>query len=94
MSWSEKAEADLDEIWNFTRRRWSREQADLYLERLNGAITDEVGGKRRARPIDHVAPGLLRLREVRHFLYFRNVPDGILVARVLHDSMDETLHLP
>ena len=34
------------------------------------------------------------MREVRHFIYFRIIDEGLLVLRVLHDSMDETLHLP
>lgn len=48
----------------------------------------------KARAIDFVSPGLLRMREVRHFIYFRLVEGDVLVVRVLHDMMDQTLHLP
>jgi plasmid stabilization system protein ParE len=34
------------------------------------------------------------MREVRHFIYFRVEEEDVLVVRVLHDTMDETLHLP
>ncbi len=34
------------------------------------------------------------MRETRHYLYFRIIEDTIVIVRVLHDSMDETLHLP
>ncbi len=34
------------------------------------------------------------MRHARHFLYFRELGSNIRVIRVLHDSMDETLHLP
>jgi plasmid stabilization system protein ParE len=70
------------------------EQADLYLAQLNAAVGDENLRRVRARPIDFVQPGWFRMREVRHFIYFRLTGDDVVVMRVLHDSMDETLHLP
>lgn len=39
-------------------------------------------------------PGWFRMRYVRHFIYFRNDGAALRVMRVLHDSMDETLHIP
>jgi toxin ParE1/3/4 len=92
--WTERAEADLDDIWSFTTERWNEEQADLYLERLRSAISNQDTRKLRAKPIDFAMSGVMRMREVRHFIYFRMVDEGLLVLRVLHDSMDETLHLP
>ena len=94
MIWTERAEADLDDIWSFTADRWNEEQADLYLERLRSAIGNRDTRKLRAKPIDFAMSGVMRMREVRHFIYFRMVDEGLLVLRVLHDSMDETLHLP
>jgi toxin ParE1/3/4 len=92
--WTARAEADLEEIWLFTRDRWSEEQADLYLDRLRGAVSNRDNRRLRAKPIDFARRGVMRMREVRHFIYFRMVDEGLLVLRVLHDSMDETLHLP
>jgi plasmid stabilization system protein ParE len=34
------------------------------------------------------------MREVRHLIYFKLVGESVQVIRVLHDSMDETMHLP
>jgi plasmid stabilization system protein ParE len=34
------------------------------------------------------------MRYVRHFIYFRVDGETLQVMRILHDSMDETLHLP
>ncbi len=94
MNWSERAEADLDEIWRFSEERWGERQADLYLYRLKRAVADGKVRERRARAIDFVRPGLFKMREVRHFIYFRVIDGDIVVVRVLHDSMDEILHLP
>jgi len=94
VTWTRRAEADLDEIWRYTSERWNEEQANLYLARLRRAISDQDVRRLRAKLIDFAIPGVMRMREVRHFIYFRKSDRGLLVLRVLHDSMDETLHLP
>lgn len=52
-----------------------------------------AAGRLRSRPIDFVVKGLRKARCVRHFIYFRQRDDGIRVLRILHDQMDETVHL-
>ncbi len=94
LTWSEKAEADLDEVWRFTRRRWGVSQADAYLGGIKAALQDPIALRRQAKPIGHVKEELYRVRVIRHFVYFRFTEDAVNVSRVLHDSMDETLHLP
>ncbi len=94
MIWTECAEADLEQIWRYTHQQWGEEQADLYLSRLHAAIEDERNRKLRARELSFVSPGCFRMRQIRHFIYFRNAGEDVVVLRVLHDSMDETLHLP
>jgi toxin ParE1/3/4 len=42
-----------------------------------------------------VTAGVGRVKEPRHFLLFRERPDGkVEIGRVLHDSMDLAKHLP
>ena len=94
MIWTERAEADLDEIWRFSRHKWGEEQADHHIAGLNAAVSDEHARRLRSRRLDHVRSDWFRMRQVRHFIYFRLTEQGVLVVRVLHDSMDETLHLP
>ena len=43
--------------------------------------------------MEFVSEGLRKARCIRHFIYFRQRRNGIRVERVLHDQMDETLHL-
>ena len=47
-----------------------------------------------AKPLPFVRSGVMRMRYVRHYIYFYERDEGVYVERVLHDSMDETLHLP
>jgi toxin ParE1/3/4 len=90
---TDKAQADLEEIWEYSARRWGQEQADRYLKAIADAAEDVAAGRLRSRAIDFVRPGLRKTRCVRHFIYFRERDNGIRVVRVLHDQMDETLHL-
>lgn len=46
-----------------------------------------------ARDFSHVKPGFRRVRYVRHYIYFKSADEGVYVERILHDAMDETLHI-
>jgi plasmid stabilization system protein ParE len=39
------------------------------------------------RPCDWIRPGLYRFEKGRHVLFYRRREDGILISRVLHQSM-------
>lgn len=70
------------------------EQARRYLKGLHAAVADDRTRKLRARSIEFVEPGWFRMRYVRHLIYFRWDGEALRIMRVLHDSMDETLHIP
>jgi toxin ParE1/3/4 len=90
---AEAAKADLKNIWRFSSERWGPEQADAYIAALDGLMRDAAAGKLHCREIGFVSPGLFKARAMKHFLYFRDVAGGIRVVRILHERMDETLHL-
>ena len=93
MIFADTARADLEEIWEYTADRWGIEQADRYVQSIAHAADDVAAGRLRSRSLDFVRPGLRKARCARHFIYFRKRDVGIRVVRVLHDQMDETLHL-
>ena len=88
-----QARRDLREIWSYTRRRWSREQADRYIARLRAAISELRNHPDLGRPSNEVRPGLLRRLAERHVIYFRVTDERLLVVRILHGRMDPALHL-
>jgi len=70
------------------------EQADGYLRSIDLAAGQLAAGRLRSRSLHFVSAGLRKARCKRHFLYFRkHDAGGIRIERVLHDRMDETLHL-
>ena len=86
------AEADFEEIWLYTFRQWSAEQADDYLRSLIAAIEGLASGRRTGQKTD-VREGYWKYHAGAHVVYFRRSDDGIDVIRVLHGGMDVGRHL-
>ena len=89
---SEKAKADLRDIWNFTEGRWGQQQADTYYREIIKTIELLATGDRQGRKAD-VRDGYLKYPIGRHFVYFTRENDRIKVVRVLHQGMDVDRHL-
>lgn len=86
---SKKAFVDLEDIWIYTAKRWSVEQADRY-HRL---IIDEVeylgSNPNAGKAVSHIKPNY-RVSVVKsHLVFYRfdkNLP--IEIIRVLHQKMN------
>ncbi|MBT9590657.1 MAG: type II toxin-antitoxin system RelE/ParE family toxin [Thiobacillus sp.] len=87
------AERDLENIWLYTRRQWSTEQADRYTAILANAFAELAQAPQTAPGCDRIRSGYRRLSVERHMIYFRATDYGIAIVRVLHDRMDAPRHL-
>jgi toxin ParE1/3/4 len=81
------AEADLEEIWLYTFRQWSPEQADDYLRNIIVSMEGLASGHKTGHRID-VREGYWKYLVGAHVIYFRYTDAGIDVTRVLHGRMD------
>ena len=90
---SPRAQADIDEIWEYSADRWDIDQANRYISEIRRAIEVVASDPRRGRPCDEIRRGYRRFSAGSHVLFFRIVADQIDVARVLHQSMDFRLYL-
>ena len=84
---SRRAEGDLLNIGAYTIRVWGEAQADRFLGELEACcqlLADNPGLGRRC---DYVRHGLCRMEHGKHVVFYRQEPGGILVARLLHESM-------
>ncbi|NUO83564.1 type II toxin-antitoxin system RelE/ParE family toxin [candidate division KSB1 bacterium] len=90
---SPEAENDLKEIGIFTENNWGRKQRKKYLaqlvERMHFLAAHRALVKRRYDLPD--SPYCFH--EGKHVIFFREVPQGIEIIRVLHEVMDFSLHL-
>jgi toxin ParE1/3/4 len=90
---SPRAQADIDEIWDYTADRWDIDQADHYVGEIRRAVETVADDPRKGRPCDHLRVGYRKYPIGAHVLFFRLVTDGIEVVRILHQRMDFERHL-
>jgi len=89
---SRRAEADLLGIGDYTLRTWGKAQAALYLNEIETCCRMLADNPALGRRSDEVRSGLRRLECGKHVVFYRKVPGGILVSRILHQSMLPELH--
>lgn len=86
------AEADLEDIWLYTFRQWSQEQADEYYGSIVLAIAGLASGRNVGQRTD-VREGYWKYKVGKHVIYFRSSDSYLDVIRILHGRMDVGLHL-
>lgn len=83
-----RAQADIEEIWDYTEEHWGLRQAALYTKELQKAIETIARDPRSGRACDDVRPGYRRFSVGAHVIFLLVDADQIRVMRVLHQSMD------
>jgi toxin ParE1/3/4 len=86
------AEADLEEIWLYTFKTWSLEQADAYHSDIVAAFEGLAAGSKVGRPVD-VRDGYFKYAVGSHLVFYRQSDFSIDVVRILHQRMDTSAHL-
>ena len=89
-----KAVADLADIWNYTYIKWSEDQADKYYQILLNTCRQIADNPDLGIDYAIVNDKLLGFRAGRHIIFYRRIEgDKIEVIRILHDQMDLGNHL-
>lgn len=88
------AQADLEQIWDYTHDRWGTDQAEAYLRELRHAVDRAAANPWIGRACDEIRPGYRKLSAGSHTLFYRVTAEGVIdVVRVLHQRMDVDRHL-
>lgn len=82
---SRRADADLLSIGVHTLRTWGQAQAIRYLDELEACCQRLADNPEIGLASDHVRPGLRRMEQGKHVVFFRPEPGGIIVSRILHE---------
>lgn len=91
---SPAAQADLEQIWDYTFANWGTEQAERYLRELRHAIESVAANPLIGCTCDEIRAGYRKLAAGSHVLFCRVTETGDLdVVRVLHQRMDVDRHL-
>lgn len=82
-----RAKADLFQIGDYTINTWGEDQARRYLKSLEDCVRMLACNPGLGRACDWIRPGLHRLEQGRHVVFYRQVKGGVFVVRILHRSM-------
>jgi len=84
-----EAVKDLEEIWSFTKEKWSQEQADRYYNLIIDEVEFISSNPLSGRLIDYIKEGYRSTKVKSHVVFYKqHEEDTILIVRILHQSMD------
>ncbi|HEX6375640.1 MAG TPA: type II toxin-antitoxin system RelE/ParE family toxin [Allosphingosinicella sp.] len=90
---SRRADADLDDILDYSIAAHGRETAEAYLRTIDAALAWLAERPQLGAPREDLKKGLRSLPAGEHRIYYRFDGKIVLVARVLHKAMDAARHL-
>ncbi len=90
---TEAADSHLQDIWRYTRDRWSAKQADEYLAAIEGALQAAIKTPSLLRARPELGAGMLARKAQSHVVYGFMEGDVLIVVAVLHGRMDPKRHL-
>ncbi len=92
---SPAAQADLEQIWDYTSQRWNDDQADAYVRVIQHAVELVANNPLIGGSCDEVRAGYRRHTAGSHTPYYRVGAGGepVDVVRILHKRMDVDRHL-
>ena len=85
---TDRARADLIDIYDFTENKFGAYQAEAYyagLIRTFGLLTDFP---RIGQPIDELAAGYRRFRFQSHLIFYTEQPDHVQIRAIVHAGQD------
>lgn len=83
-----RAKADLDDIYVYGLQKWDEIQADSYLELLDDALTNLSKNPFMGKQARQLPEGYKSFRVGRHLIIYRVEETTIYVLRVIGDRMD------
>lgn len=84
---SKRAELDLLSIGTYTIDTWGETQLVRYMEDLETCCKTIAKNPLLGRPCDQIRPGLRRITQSKHVIFYRQEPEGIVISRILHQRM-------
>lgn len=85
LHYSRSAEADLDEIAEYTIGAWGKAQSAAYIDELQDCCEMIARNPLLGRACDHLAPGLRRLEQRKHVIFYRLESKRVSIFRILHE---------
>lgn len=88
---SDEADADLEEIFDYTEQEHGIDQAIRYVSGFEEAFDLLVENPETGRVRREIRPGLRSVLKDQHAVFYRVLADRVRIVRVLHGSRDVPL---
>ena len=80
---------DLTEIWDYTVKEWSENQAEKYYNLIIASCMDLAHNPKLGKSYEILSLNVLGYRCGEHIIFYREISKNeIEIARVLHGMMD------
>ena len=92
---STEAANDLETIWFYTLKKWSKEQADRYFQLLMDEIENLAKNPTLGKDYSEVRKGYFCSRVKSHFIFYKinKQKRNIEIIRILHQRMNIKIRL-
>ena len=84
----EEAILDFEEIWFYTFKTWSLEQADRYHSLIMKEIEFLATKPQSGKALDHIRKGYKSSKVKSHYIFYRFNSNELEIVRILHENMD------
>lgn len=84
---------DLEDIWDYTARAWSVQQANKYYNEIIETVERICLNPSIGRSIQEVKKGHLRMNTKAHMIIYKTNAKNVHIDRILHQRMDIDKHL-
>ena len=85
---SNLALSDLENIWIYTAKQWSIQQANIYYKQLFDSIDEICRNPKVGRSIAEIKKGYRRMNVKSHIIIYKYSKTKIYIDRILHQRMD------
>ena len=90
---SPAAQADLENIWEYSLRHWGEAQTETYVRSIQTACESLAKDSIVSRSAEEIRTGYRKVSVGSHVMFFRIQQDVVEIMRILHQSMDVDRHL-
>ena len=87
LRFSRLAQADLYSISLYTVRTWGEAQTSRYISKMEEYCQLLADNPGFGRVCAEIRPGLRRMEQGKHVVFYWEEPGGILISRILHQPM-------
>jgi toxin ParE1/3/4 len=86
---SNQALIDLEQIWLYTFKNWSIEQADRYYNLLISEMEYVSQNQESGKSMNHIENGYRASKVKSHLIFYKTSSESeIEIIRILHERMD------